>query len=129
MTTKLTPQQALIALAEGKKLKQEFMPDDVYIWLSPTGITTSTDNLYTIFFDEDESWYIYQEPPTERLATTLEEALKASKLRIEWPEDTGKPSATFSKGCLINDYWFDDEIAIFHAALSVTGARVIVEEA
>lgn len=59
-----------------------------------------------------------------KIAKTLEEALKAERLRIEWPKYVGQDIMTYIKG----GSWALITIVHIHAALSLPGATVYIEE-
>lgn len=125
MVTKLTGAEALRALADGHITKR-------VNWTDKAGVKMSDRGLMHIFYDEPiavngkdfayDDWVIVEEPTQERLATTLEECYQAKQVDILWPN---KCESQYVK----TRFWGDKDLAVFLAALSLPGARVIIEEA
>lgn len=121
MSNKLTKAEALRALADGKKIRKHDWFQQAYMHLVDDTFV-DMDGLI-VSFDVNADWELYRDVPTPLpRASSLEEALKAKKLKIYWPEYITKVPLSI---CNTSDYILT--LPLLHAAISLPDAQVLIE--
>lgn len=122
-------QEALRALADGKKVRQCRWRSNSYLKLTQDGLE-SCDPYRSLHeriedmsaFNTNAAWELYEEP--KRYASSLEEALRATQVFWTWPQYIGMENPVRS---IKDPYWSVDQITEIQAALALNCKIEIVE--
>lgn len=133
---KLTLKEACLAMFEGKVVCSSSDTRYRYDEATDSILEHSGGHWFESCIDPGDAphLYFYEEPKPElRVAKTLEEALRAKKIRIEWPEwfITRSRGINIAKTHFVNEdgSWSYEVINIIDFALRLPDASVtIVEE-